>query len=181
MKTKNIAIFVIALLIVAGTAIIAVNYYPETIGGDKDDYGCLTGAGYSYDEEVKACTRNWELNQEDKEAVKIATAHLSYPVTVIETEKLGEGDYKITLQRNDNQERITTEITNWEIVNKDRNFCTQESREAEACTMEYNPVCGWYGTETKCLKYPCAQTYSNPCVACQDSKVAYWTQGECPN
>ena len=179
MKTKNIAIFVIALLIVAGTAIIAMNYYPETIGGDKDEYGCLIAAGYSYDEEVNACTRNWELNEEDREAVKIATAHLSYPVTVVEVEALSEGEYRVILQRNDNQERITTEVTNGEIVNKDRNFCTPSSREAEACTMEYNPVCGWY-LETDCKEYPCAQTYSNPCIACQDSKVAYWTQGECP-
>lgn len=58
-------------------------------------------------------------------------------------------------------------------------YCTPESRNAEVCTAEYNPVCGWFNSSVKCIKYPCAITASNPCVACSNPLVDYWTQGEC--
>lgn len=48
------------------------------------------------------------------------------------------------------------------------------------CTMEYKPVCGWFKESIQCIRYPCAQTFSNGCGACQDENVAYWTDGECP-
>lgn len=59
--------------------------------------------------------------------------------------------------------------------------CSVESRNAEICTEEYAPVCGWSDPEKiQCIKYPCAQTYGNICNACKDSNVAYYTFGECP-
>jgi len=59
--------------------------------------------------------------------------------------------------------------------------CMPEQRAAEACTEEYAPVCGWSDPgKIQCMKYPCAQTYSNACSACKDENVAYYTFGECP-
>jgi len=62
----------------------------------------------------------------------------------------------------------------------EKHYCTPEQRGAEICTMEYRPVCGWFNQSILCFAYPCAQTYSNPCMACAEDKVAYWTEGECP-
>lgn len=61
-----------------------------------------------------------------------------------------------------------------------KNYCSLKSRKADVCIMVYQPVCGWFNESIKCIKYPCAATYSNPCFACQDLKVDYWTDGECP-
>lgn len=58
--------------------------------------------------------------------------------------------------------------------------CTDEQREVTGCTREYMPVCGWFEDYIKCIKYPCAATYSNSCSACQNPNVAYYTGGECP-
>jgi hypothetical protein len=74
----------------------------------------------------------------------------------------------------------------WEpIINDSQDLeaieCTAAQREAEACTMEYAPVCGWFSQEVQCIKYPCAMTYGNACGACADEKVAFYTQGECPD
>ncbi len=59
--------------------------------------------------------------------------------------------------------------------------CSPESRNAEMCITLYKPVCGWNDPEKiQCIRYPCASTYSNSCVACQNENVPYYTEGECP-
>ena len=61
-------------------------------------------------------------------------------------------------------------------------FCTPEQRDAEVCTLEYRPVCGFFDPlKVQCIKAPCANTYSNPCFACADENVLYWEAGECPS
>jgi len=59
-------------------------------------------------------------------------------------------------------------------------FCTAAQKAAKVCTMEYTPTCGWFSSKIKCIKYPCAQTYGNPCTACAAENVERWTAGECP-
>lgn len=76
---------------------------------DRDsplDKECVLWSGKSF---VK------ERSQEQK-AVEIATAHLSYPVTIIEVIKLEcEGCYSVKLQRDDNQRQFTIVLDNWKI------------------------------------------------------------------
>ncbi|MEK6919038.1 MAG: hypothetical protein AABW73_03280 [Nanoarchaeota archaeon] len=61
------------------------------------------------------------------------------------------------------------------------NYCDNESRLGDFCVELYKPVCGWSDPEKiQCIKYPCAQTYSNSCFACHNLDVSYWTDGECP-
>ena len=88
----------------------------ETIGGQRDDHGCLGPAGYSWNEDLGACTRSWELNETQKEAAKIAIAPLSYYVTVTEV-VAGDcnGCFTVKLQRNDNQNQFEIELKNWTI------------------------------------------------------------------
>lgn len=62
------------------------------------------------------------------------------------------------------------------------NTCTAEQKQADACIEIYQPACGWDDPEkVQCIKYPCAQTYSNSCFACIAENVLYWTEGECPD
>ena len=66
-------------------------------------------------------------------------------------------------------------------IGKEQNVCPPGSRARGACIALYQPVCGWFNaSEIQCIRYPCAQTYSNSCVACQDQRVKYWTLEECP-
>jgi len=65
--------------------------------------------------------------------------------------------------------------------NKEKAFCSESSRSTEVCTEIYAPVCGWFDSDKiRCVKYPCARTYSSSCHACADEKVGYYTYGECP-
>lgn len=45
-----------------------VNEQEELIGGQTDEHGCLGPAGYSWDEEVGACLRVWEIDGVDARA-----------------------------------------------------------------------------------------------------------------
>jgi hypothetical protein len=59
-------------------------------------------------------------------------------------------------------------------------YCNNQSRVAQACTMQYEPVCGWYDPgKVECVKAPCANDYSNSCQACIDPQVLYYTNGSC--
>ena len=67
------------------------------------------------------------------------------------------------------------------IKDSTRFYCSSESRNVDACIEIYQPVCGWNNSsKLQCIKYPCAETYSNSCFACQNPDVEYYTKGECP-
>ncbi len=60
--------------------------------------------------------------------------------------------------------------------------CTKEQRATDMCTQIYQPVCG--EVNVQCVTEPCdsvKQTFSNPCVACGNSLVESYVQGECIN
>ena len=58
--------------------------------------------------------RTHELTENQKTAVEIATAHLSYPTTVLEVKELEcDGCFSITLQRDDNQRQFTIMLNDW--------------------------------------------------------------------
>ncbi|MBR9705353.1 hypothetical protein GOV12_08115 [Candidatus Pacearchaeota archaeon] len=89
------------------------------IGGNRDSFGCLSPAGYSWNESVGSCIREWELSEDDKKAVKVAIAPYSFHVTVVKV--IAEkclGCYKIKLQRNDNSDIIEIKLSDWKIINK---------------------------------------------------------------
>ena len=59
-------------------------------------------------------------------------------------------------------------------------FCTLVDKNAEVCTEEFAPVCGYYNELKKCTTYPCASNFPNSCHACRSKHVASWEIGNCP-
>jgi hypothetical protein len=149
----------------------------QPIGGQTDEYGCLGPAGYSWDSSVGACTRSWELDDVQRNASRIAVGYAGYrkPTTVVNvTEGNCAGCFNVTLQQGENRDIVAVQIENWTAQGKTatRHTCTEQEKNAQACTLEYLPVCGYKSDGTY-------QTYGNGCGACSD-KADYWEFRECP-
>jgi len=89
----------------------------EQIGGQRDEYGCLGPAGYSYDAELRVCLRIWEITDAMRPAVRIAVNHTrpSYGLTVIAVRQLRcIGCFVVILQK-DNGRQTEVTINNWEV------------------------------------------------------------------
>jgi len=118
MKKTLLLASIAIVLIVAGLIFVNRNKEEKIIGGERDKYGCLGPAGYSYNSEIGACARNWELNDGGKiKAATIATADLtksldSYALTIIEVEVLKcPGCYRILFDKE--QKRYEVNIKDW--------------------------------------------------------------------
>ncbi len=91
------------------------------IGGQRDAHGCLTPAGFAYDEEVGACIRAFEMTPGIKKAAQIAVAKTGpgYALTVVSFNSYEEaGAYDIMLERGVERAKQTVYIRNWEVTEK---------------------------------------------------------------
>jgi hypothetical protein len=84
--------------------------------------GCLSEAGYTWDNELEACTRIWELDNEDKKAAKIALEEINSdentnnpePTNIIEVNNIKcDGCYEIQLLTNNQKREI--QLIDWEM------------------------------------------------------------------
>ncbi|EAR99247.1 kazal-type proteinase inhibitor 1 (macronuclear) [Tetrahymena thermophila SB210] len=56
--------------------------------------------------------------------------------------------------------------------------CTEQQKKAEACTYEYEPVCGVKVDQTS-LYIQSKETYGNKCSACATEGVEFYAVGKC--
>jgi hypothetical protein len=61
----------------------------------------------------------------------------------------------------------------------DRHICA--NLDLSACSSQLESVCGWFNqSRVSCTEGPCVKRYVTECFACNDVRVVYWTEGECP-
>lgn len=86
------------------------------IGGDRDEHGCLGPAGYRFSEEIGACIRDWELDDNQGRAAKIAVsaAGLENPTVVEVLSARCPGCFSVTLEAGKN--RVKIQLENWQVV-----------------------------------------------------------------
>jgi hypothetical protein len=101
------------------------NDLPPLIGGQTDEHGCLGPAGYSWDEEIGACIRVWEIAEPDVRrvaAVAIDFIGQQENMTVIEViPAAGKGNYAVTIEtgQQDVKRRVTVTVENWEATDSE--------------------------------------------------------------
>lgn len=149
----------------------------KTIGGERDEHGCLNPAGYSWNESVGACIREWELNENQRKAAKIAVEHVGYKIgtTVIKVNVARcPGCFAVDLERYG--EQIQVALVNWKVAEEPANEniacdainpCPQ-GKECYKFEDEDTPIC-WSGDPCeKCESKKCAIAESYPMqVFCQ--------------
>jgi len=91
----------------------------QLIGGERDEYGCLGPAGYTWSEDAGSCLREWEIEGEgSKKAIRIAVENLAWEgdSTVIELiQARCIGCFTVKLENNSTKDRKTINIDNWEV------------------------------------------------------------------
>lgn len=111
------------LLAVAGLALVAGAYFvltsgtdqgePGPIGGTRDEHGCLGAAGYTFDDQVGACARGWELTQDIRDAARRAVERVGpgYALTVVSFNSYEEpGAYDIMFESGEERAQKTVTI-----------------------------------------------------------------------
>lgn len=94
----------------------------EIIGEQKDENGCTTGAGFSFDQKIGACIRSWEIKEtEERFAAKVVVDSLgkSKGLTILRVGKGGcENCYGVTLEKGEKHPKkaIYVEVKNGKII-----------------------------------------------------------------
>jgi len=121
----NMRLWVYLLIAVAGAAVLIIwwgsmgEQQPGPIGGERESHGCLTSAGYAYDEEVGACIRAFEMTDDIKAAAALAVEHVGegYALTVVSFNSYEErGSYDIMLERGEERSKAVVYIRGGEVV-----------------------------------------------------------------
>ncbi|MGE5297586.1 MAG: hypothetical protein ACM3KM_00285 [Acidobacteriaceae bacterium] len=134
MQNKRLIILAIALLIVATVSVILWEYNPkpatqnspeqgnQPIGGQTDENGCLSPAGYAFFDKVGACARSFELQDENLQkaaAIVVASLEFSKGLTVTKVEPVGktDGSYRVTLEKPDGSGKMimTAVLKKWKV------------------------------------------------------------------
>jgi len=152
----------------------------KPIGGDKDTHGCLIGAGYSWNETVTACVREWELNATQKEFARIAIAPLSYPVTIISVEEqTSNGSFIVQVQRNDNNQLVEIAVEKSLVSNFTISEALKVAEGSECTDKGILGTTGFYNTNSRTwwldltMKPAYQQNTCNPaCVVSEDTRSA---------
>jgi len=103
-------------------AVVAISSYTnrETpIGGETDEHGCMLMAGYTWNEEVGACIREWELNENQRQAAEIAVEYIGYTkgTTVLRVDVARcPGCFAVQLEKG--RDRIDVTLENWKIIGR---------------------------------------------------------------
>ena len=127
---KNISILVLLAVGLAIAVIFLASYKPDIlptqklIGGERDEHGCLGPAGYTYNEQLAVCARDWELEGTKFEAARIASDYLinavgedPYGLTVVEiTQTTCDDCFDLLFNKIDNTE-IRMTVHNGLIIN----------------------------------------------------------------
>jgi hypothetical protein len=119
-KKKIGVVIVLVVLVLLSIQLYKNGKQTDVVGGERDEHGCLGPAGYSYNETIQACVREWELDSNDKrQAAKIAIDYIepyhSLTILMIEPEEcIGCFDVLVVDQENDPPKQLR--IDKWQVI-----------------------------------------------------------------
>lgn len=143
---------VVAVSLLVLMVVVVSGCVEQPIGGQTDEHGCLIAAGYSWNESLGFCLREWELNENQREAARMAVAPLSYYVTVTGVDVTGYPEsFTVLLQRNDNRQTFQVTLKDLE-NNSGSNMLNRECDVDEDCVVfgeSGDCNCGCYNKDSQ--------------------------------
>ncbi|MBU1017517.1 hypothetical protein KKA33_00630 [Patescibacteria group bacterium] len=154
----------------------------QPIGGQRDENGCLGPAGYSWNNEIGACVREWELNESQKKAAALAVEHVGagYATTIVGVDVARcPGCFSVRLEQGEKRTPYTITLNDWKVTDVPKNDFGCRSTEGnwlpEYNECEYTPrdwceeAGGTYAEcESACRHDPNAEICTLQCVpVCQ--------------
>ena len=142
---ENISVLIILILIIMAIPFLFYSFMTngEPVGGQRDENGCLISAGYSWNRSIGACIREWELNEGQRKASKIAVDYVGREegLTVIKVEVLRcPGCFIVYFDKY--QERFEVNLSNWKVV--------ERAMTPEECSSHGGEVIDIVGKEEYC-------------------------------
>jgi hypothetical protein len=126
----------------------------------RDEHGCLTSAGDAWCEILQKCYRPGAEACETKDEHGCVTSSGSYWC--------------------DKQKKCYD--PNIDFCDITKNFCPKNGGPSVgSCGRLMTPTCGWLTDNGKCANALCIRSYTNPCNACADPDIKYYTAGFCPS
>jgi len=128
MKNKKKIFYIILIIFLVIIGCIYIFKKKKKIGGERDKYGCLGVAGYTFDEDINACIRKWEVNENQREAAKMAVDKIGSEkgLTVNEVNVARcPGCFVVEFVKIDYQ-RIDVTLENWEVIKVEESMTPEE-------------------------------------------------------
>ena len=118
---RVVSVVIFIAIVVSAVVIFKTTGMDERIGGQRDLHGCLGPAGYTWNEEIGVCSREWEIEGDEIRAAKITTEYLdstgrnSFGLTLVNVTYFHcPGCYTVEYTTQD-YEPITVTIEDWRI------------------------------------------------------------------
>jgi len=114
---RIILILIVSILVAGAAFYLAIPKESRPIGGDRDEHGCLTPAGYAFDEEIGACIRVFELDEKEREAAAraVVSAGRGYALTIISVAENDKGLF-VLMERGEKRTQETVLIKDGEAI-----------------------------------------------------------------
>jgi hypothetical protein len=172
-------IILIIIVLIASIIVVRNGNEPAPIGGERDEHGCLGPAGYSWNETLGVCLREWEINENAREAVKIAADYIgrNYSLTVVEVIFAKcPGCFIVRFEKL--KDRIDVTLDNWIVIKKSltpeectkRNGRTLNIVAGDTCNeseINIGDVTGFISPNICCvLKNYCTEEQRGPGLYC---------------
>jgi hypothetical protein len=115
-----IALLISIIVIISGVVALTILYnisYGEGPSEESNEHGCPASGGYTWNESIGACVREWELGDNERRVAKIAARYLEADITIKEITPASCTDcYEVFFVNNENGEEDSIVVDNWEVA-----------------------------------------------------------------
>jgi len=172
-KRVSITLVSIAITITVALLVLGVNSYSNKSYttyeiSTEDNKKCLGGEGYVYDSEINACIKIWELDEEKKEAAKIAVSEIKDSISTTNVINVDSdecpGCFNVLLESENRDLNIS--LVNWEVIKKEQKI--EDIMTEEICLDNGGRVAS--NNEEECeddeMKIGNIISFINPSICC---------------